>query len=54
MINASIREAKLIDQANVRLAAGDVVSVEETPLTFVLDTLHKFARVGFSATIPGM
>ena len=52
MIHASIGEAKLTHEANVRLAAGDVVSVEETPLTFVMDVLSSFVRVGLSSSLP--
>jgi len=52
MIHASIREAKFNQKANVRLAAGDVVSVEETPLTFVMDVLSSFVRVGLSSSLP--
>ena len=52
VIEASIREAKGDGPSNVRLAAGDVVSVEETPLTFALGTLQTFFRFGFSAALP--
>lgn len=53
VIEASFREAKQDGTANIRLAAGDVVSVEETPLTFVVGTVRDFVRFGFSAAIPG-
>ena len=39
---------------NIRLAAGDVVSVEETPTTFVVGTIREFVGFGFSAAIPGL
>lgn len=52
-IATSVREAKRGGDANLRLAAGDVVSVEQTPTTFVVDTLKSFIRFGFSSGIPG-
>jgi len=51
-IQASVREAKRDASANVRLASGDVVSVEETPATFVLDLLRNFIRFGLSSSVP--
>jgi polysaccharide export outer membrane protein len=51
-IRVSIREAKRDGEANVRLAAGDVVSVEETPATFVLDLMRNFIRFGLSSSVP--
>ena len=53
LIEASIREAKQ-GRANIRLAAGDVVSVEETPATFVVGTIQNFVRLGFTSAIPGI
>jgi polysaccharide biosynthesis/export protein len=53
VIEASIGEAKRGGPANLLLAPGDVVSVEETPLTFTISTIQNFVRVGFSAAIPG-
>ncbi len=53
VIETGIREAKTRAHANVVLAAGDVISVEETPLTFTIETLRSFIRFGFSSTIPG-
>ncbi len=52
VIEASIREAKGGGPANIRLAPGDVVSVEETPLTFTVGSLMNFVRFGFSAGVP--
>jgi polysaccharide export outer membrane protein len=54
VIQASIREAKMLGQANLRLAPGDIVSVEETPATVVVDVLKNFMRFGFglSSTVP--
>jgi len=54
IIDVSVAEAKRSTQANLRLAPGDVVSVEETPLTFTIETLRSFIRFGFSAAIPGL
>lgn len=51
-IQASVREAKRDATANVRLASGDVVSVEETPATFVLDLMRNFIRFGLSSSVP--
>ena len=53
MIIASVRQAKNGSE-NIRLAAGDVVSVEETPTTFVVGTIREFVGFGFSAAIPGL
>ena len=51
-IQVSVREAKRDAAANVRLAPGDVVSVEETPATFTLDLMRNFIRFGVSSTVP--
>jgi polysaccharide export outer membrane protein len=53
VIDASIGEAKRNTASNIRLAPGDVVSVEETPVTFVVGTIRDFVRFGFTAGIPG-
>ena len=52
-IDASIKKCKKDGAANIRLAAGDVVSVEETAVTFVVGTIRDFVRFGFSSAIPG-
>ncbi|MBN2475481.1 MAG: polysaccharide biosynthesis/export family protein [Pirellulales bacterium] len=52
VIETSIREAMSNQAANVRLAPGDVVKVEETPATVVLDALKSFIRFGLSSTVP--
>ncbi|MGM0490340.1 MAG: polysaccharide biosynthesis/export family protein [Planctomycetota bacterium] len=52
-IQVSVKQAKNNANENIRLAPGDVVSVEETPTTFVVNTLRSFIRVGFSGAIPG-
>ncbi len=50
-IQVSVREAKQNGQANLRLAPGDVVSVEDTAVTFFWDTMKTFVRVGLSGGI---
>ena len=45
IIHVTLANAKQKSESNIRLEPGDVVSVEQTPLTFVLDL---FRRVGMS------
>lgn len=52
VISISVREAKSNSDANIRLAEGDVVTVEETPSTFVINTLREFVRFGISGAVP--
>jgi protein involved in polysaccharide export with SLBB domain len=47
-IEVDVRKAKQDGSENLRLMAGDVVTVEETPLTFTLDFLKNFIRLGAS------
>jgi polysaccharide biosynthesis/export protein len=54
VIAASVRAAKAGAPDNLLLAAGDVVSVEETPLTFTVGTINNFIRFGFTSAIPGL
>ncbi len=54
VIEASVTQAKRDTSSNIRLAPGDVVSVEETPATFVVGTIREFVGFGFSAPIPGL
>ncbi|WP_218934563.1 SLBB domain-containing protein [Rosistilla ulvae] len=54
VIEASIRDAKKGGAANLRLAPNDLVSVEETPLTYTLGTIKTFIRFGFSSAVPGI
>lgn len=51
-IVASVRQAKLNPQANIRLAPGDVVSVEDTPITMLERAMRYFLRIGVSASVP--
>lgn len=53
VIEASIKEAKSNPAANVRLGPGDIVSVEETPVTMLVGTIKDFVRLGFTSAIPG-
>jgi polysaccharide export outer membrane protein len=53
VIQASVNEAKMDGAANIRLAPGDLVTVDETPLTFVVGTVREFVRFGFTSAIPG-
>ncbi|MBM3999909.1 MAG: hypothetical protein FJ297_10285 [Planctomycetes bacterium] len=53
VIIASVRDAKQNGAANLRLAPGDVLTVEETPTTFVIGTIREFVRFGFTSAIPG-
>ena len=52
-IGASVRRAKQDSQANLVLSSNDVVSVEETPVTFAVQTIRSFVRFGFSSAVPG-
>ncbi|MBN1911661.1 MAG: polysaccharide biosynthesis/export family protein [Pirellulales bacterium] len=50
-IEVSVNEAKARGAANIRLAPGDIVSVEETPTTIVLSTLQRVVRVAIGGSI---
>jgi len=52
VINVSVSNAKQDGDANLRLAPGDLVSVEETPTTLLVDMLKSFIRFGVSASTP--
>jgi polysaccharide export outer membrane protein len=45
-IKVSVAAAKRNGDENLRLAAGDLVSVESTPATMLVDTVGKFFRIG--------
>jgi polysaccharide export outer membrane protein len=51
VVKASIRQAKKDGAANLLLADGDVVSIEETPITFIIGTIQNFVRLGVSTTL---
>ncbi len=46
VIKVSMAAAKRNGNENLRLAAGDLVSVEATPATMFVDTIGKFFRIG--------
>jgi polysaccharide export outer membrane protein len=50
LIKAKLSQAKRDGKANLRLAAGDVVSVEQTPATVMYDVIRKF-NVGLGASL---
>ncbi len=50
-IHASLQSAKKNPEENLVLAPGDVVSIERTPATVLLDTLEVI-RFGVGATLP--
>lgn len=52
VIEVGVHEAKKNSQANIILGAGDVVSVEETPLTFVAGAIQQVLRFGVSGSVP--
>ena len=54
VIETSIREAKRGGRANLVLSPNDLVSVEETPLTYTVSTIKSFVGFGFSAPVPGI
>jgi polysaccharide export outer membrane protein len=49
-ISVSLQAAKQ-GQDNVALAPGDTVSVEQTPITAVVDAIQTFVRVGLGASM---
>ena len=51
VIEVSLREAKRNSAANLRLAPGDVVSVEQTPATVMMEALN-IVRFGISGALP--
>lgn len=54
VISVSVKQAKQDGSENLTLAPGDIVSVEETPVTFVVQTVRNFIRFGFTSAIPGL
>lgn len=52
VIKVSLSEAKQDPKENLRLAPGDIVSVEQTAATVVSDVLGKVIRFGMSASMP--
>jgi protein involved in polysaccharide export with SLBB domain len=54
VIEVSVKSAKSDPTANIRLAPGDVVSVEETMVTMVVGTIRDSVGLGFTSGIPGL
>lgn len=52
VIRTSLAAAKHDDASNIRLAPGDVVSVEETPQTTMNYIITNIFRFGFAASVP--
>lgn len=52
VIQTSIAAAKREDASNLRLAPGDVVSVEGTPLTTIQTIFDRVFRIGIGASVP--
>jgi len=52
VIQVSVRDAKTSGQENLALAPGDVVSVEQTPATVMVDGLKSLVRFGVNAAAP--
>jgi polysaccharide export outer membrane protein len=46
VVRVSLAAAKRDATANLRLAPGDVVSVEQTPATVLEETVNRLLRVG--------
>ena len=51
VIQVSLRQAKRNSEANLRLAPGDVVSVEQTPATVMMEAIN-IVRFGISGSLP--
>jgi len=51
IIEVSIAQAKQTDESNLRLSPGDIVSVEQTPMTMFMSTVQKLSW-GVGATLP--
>ena len=52
VIKIGVRAAKRKHSENIRLASGDVVSVEQTPTTVMFEAFNRFVNVGIGATLP--
>jgi polysaccharide export outer membrane protein len=50
VIKVSYQKAKRVRSENIRLASGDVVSVERTPMTVAFDAFTRFVNIGIGAT----
>jgi polysaccharide export outer membrane protein len=54
LITASVKRAKGDGRENIRLAPGDVISVDETPTTFTINLIRDFVGLGFTSPLPGL
>jgi polysaccharide export outer membrane protein len=54
VIEASFTDATNGGSTNILLGPGDIVSVDETPSTFVVGIMKDFMRIGLTAGIPGL
>jgi polysaccharide export outer membrane protein len=50
VIKVSYQKAKRVRSENIRLASGDVVSVERTPMTVAFEAFNRFINIGIGAT----
>ncbi|REJ64479.1 MAG: hypothetical protein DWQ31_21355 [Planctomycetota bacterium] len=50
VIQVSLSAAKRNGRENIRLAPGDTVSVEQTPVTVLLDAIKSFIRIGVNGS----
>ena len=51
VIRVSLREAKSTGKGNIRLGAGDIVQVEQTPANFAMDMLKTISPYAFSSSL---
>jgi polysaccharide export outer membrane protein len=51
VIELSVAKAKRNAKDNIRLAEGDLVSVEQTPVTVTMDALRSFVRVAVGGSV---
>ncbi len=52
MIQVSLQDAKRDGTENLRLASGDIVSVEQTLPTVAVDAIKSVIRIGVAARVP--
>lgn len=51
VVRVRLSKAKRDGVENLKLAAGDIVSIEQTPFTFALEAVKSFVRVGLSSSL---
>ena len=52
VIEVSMHRAKRDGVENIRLGAGDIVSVEQTLPTVAMDAVKSFVRIGLTSSVP--